>query len=244
MADFYEGYYPATVLYTDWIHSSRKGTLGLSIAVRVRNAQGAEQDMTGYIWFSEKTMRPQTRRDGTEGRSMVERQLNALGYKGPMEDARTIGRIIDLADNETTVHLKNETYQGDTRLKIAFFVEGQGNPKATEGDVDDFFDNIGGTRDGAQRTEAEDNRDSTPAPPASPADLDDPYAEMDLEELRSAASALYDELGDLDEAAVARFNKANNTSESILTKVQKDVQKVRVLVRALAEAVEVARVPF
>lgn len=158
MADFYEGYYDAEVLATEWI-ASGKGSIGLRVDVDVRNAQGVTQGMTGFIWFTPKTMVPARRNDGSMGRSMAERQLNAIGYKGPLADARRIGTTINLAGNATRVQLKEEAARdGSAQLKIAFFSD-RGR-QASQEQLDKLFGGLAGAQ-------------PLPAKPQPPAEDDD-----------------------------------------------------------------------
>lgn len=143
---FYSGYYDARVQSTEWVTSSKKGTVGLRVDIDVHNAQGQTRAMSGYIWFSAKTMAPSKRKDGTLGRSMAERQLNGIGYTGAFANANQIGRTVSLRGNKARVKLVLEEYDGEERLKVNFFCDPDerppGPPPATTDAVDALFDGI------------------------------------------------------------------------------------------------------
>ena len=173
---FYEGFYDAVVVHHQWMKSSKKQTLGLQVDVDVRNAEGQTKAMTGYIWFSPKTMESKGfRDDGTPHRSMAERALNAIGYEGEFGDARDIGVSVDLRHKEARVRLKNETYNEETRLKISGFYSkdggGAGMEPAGRADIDALFSGLGTKEPPVSAGEA--RLDEAPQPAASPAPEDD-----------------------------------------------------------------------
>ncbi|MBU0846484.1 hypothetical protein KKH23_04790 [Patescibacteria group bacterium] len=157
MADFFEGYYNAVVAGHEWVRLGKNNTLALQVDVNVRNAQDITAAMTGYIWFSDKTMAPRKRKDGTMGSSMAEQQLRALKYAGDMAAVSDIGETVLLGGNATRVHLKNDTYNDEVRLKISSFVEPlkegaiQSAKTASKADVKAFF---GGHKAGATKAKA------------------------------------------------------------------------------------------
>lgn len=143
--DFFDGYYDATVAGHEWVRLGQNNTLALQVDVNVRNAQGIEAAMTGYVWFTDKTMSPRKRKDGTLGSSMAEQSLRALKYSGEMSAVSDIGDAVRLDGNTTRVHLKNEEYRGETHLKITSFVEplkpgaARSAKPASKADVAQFF---------------------------------------------------------------------------------------------------------
>ena len=126
---FYPGEYSARITGTEWIRSSKKGTLGLTVYVDVQNAEGAMWATSGTIWLSPATVAPgKQKADGTFARSMAMRQLNSIGFVGTLDEAKAIGVTINLADTPCTVLLKDETYEGETRLKVSMFVDADAKP--------------------------------------------------------------------------------------------------------------------
>ena len=125
---FYPGEYSARITGTEWIRSSKKGSLGLTVYVDVQNAEGATWATSGTIWLTPKTVAPGTHKDGTPSRSMAMRQLNSIGFVGTLDETKTIGVEVNLADNPCTVLLKEETYQDETRLKVTMFVDADAKP--------------------------------------------------------------------------------------------------------------------
>ena len=82
MADFYGGAsYPGIIRGEKWI-TSQRGSMGLQLDVELTNADGVTKCMFGKIWFSEKTMQPRKRKDGTVCRSMAQSALEAVGFEG------------------------------------------------------------------------------------------------------------------------------------------------------------------
>lgn len=116
---FFDGCkYEATIKGTEWIDGN-KGP-GLKLYVDVVNAQGATTALNGVIWCTPATMEASTHKDGSPGRSMCERQLNAVGFTGPFSEAATIGYEVSLDGNKTLVELKQER-DGDG-LEVGWFV--------------------------------------------------------------------------------------------------------------------------
>jgi len=109
--DFPPGKYKATVRGTEWIVSSG-GTKGLRVDVDVVNDAGVTKAMSGKIWCTKVakdggpgTLIGKWKDDGTLGRGIAERQLNAIGYRGPLANADAIGETIHLAANPVQVEL-------------------------------------------------------------------------------------------------------------------------------------------
>lgn len=160
---FYPGEYAARITGTEWVRSSKKGTLGLTVYVDVQNAEGATWATSGTIWLSPATVAPgKLKEDGTYARSMAMRQMNAIGFVGTLDEAKAIGVAINLADNPCTVLLKEETYEGETRLKVSMFVDAEVKP--TQDDVFAELDRLSGKQ-------AKPKPAPAPAPPpAAPAE--------------------------------------------------------------------------
>lgn len=122
MPNLAEGVYSGTISSTEWF-TARTGTVGLNIWVDIPMQDGAMERVKGTIWFSAKTTKPRTRKDGSLGSSQVEEQLRNAGYTGSPSDAREIGYSITIEGTPVRVSVKEDdgdrAQPGD--MRVAYF---------------------------------------------------------------------------------------------------------------------------
>lgn len=140
MSSFDPGFYSAEIIYHEWREAKNdKKTPFLSLDLNVFNAQGDSKAMEAQIWFSPATMAPSHRKDGTLEVSFAQRQLQLVGYDGPLRDAhRRIGHDVDLTGHEVRVKLKEENYKGETRIVVGTFCDPHGGKLGKPADQDNL----------------------------------------------------------------------------------------------------------
>ena len=111
------GMHKGTVINHRWRKSQNKGTLGLDITVEITNNEDQPEELTGTIWFTEKSMR------------MARAQLKAFDFDPDKYDIKEIGDSISLLGMVAEVSVIVEAYQGQDYTKINRFGAGAQPPK-------------------------------------------------------------------------------------------------------------------
>ena len=111
------GMHKGTVTNHRWRKSQSKGTLGLDVTVEITNDEGQAEELTGTIWFTEKSMR------------FARAQLKALDFDPDKYDIKEIGDSISLLGLVADVSVIVENYQGQDYTKIDRFGAGAQPPK-------------------------------------------------------------------------------------------------------------------
>jgi len=125
------GIFLAQVKSHTWTRS-QSGTTGLKVTVTIVEGTADGEEMTGTVWFSEKSMR------------MGRAQLKSLGFDVDKNPLKAIGTNISLVGNECRIQVKDEEYKGERQLKIGFFMSKDETPP--EADLDAIEKSLRGAK--------------------------------------------------------------------------------------------------
>jgi hypothetical protein len=97
------------VVERTWLTTSTKGTPGVGVKGEVTDGLGETGSMTGTIWLSDKAY------------SMGRAQLKSLGFNIDDQDLLELDNSDLLVGHESPITIVEETYNGNTTIKIGVF---------------------------------------------------------------------------------------------------------------------------